>query len=204
MNSKQNFKENVYKVYNIISGWYFQNRSRDLFEKSYLDRIISLIKPNSKILDLGCGTGKPIAEYFIKQGFSVTGVDASERLIDIAAREVPSMKCIFQDMRSISLGKKFDCIFAWHSFFHLTKSDQRNIFGIFEKHIVPNGVLVFTSGPDEGEIYSENGGQMLYHASLSQQEYKKLLDKHNFELLSVNVEDPDCGDATIWIARYKS
>ncbi len=49
----------------------------------------------------------------------------------------------------------------------LNKDCQRNIFKIFEKHIEPNGILVLTSGPEELEAWSDNGGEMLYHASLS-------------------------------------
>ncbi|WP_150466294.1 class I SAM-dependent DNA methyltransferase [Francisella sp. SYW-9] len=202
--NKQYAKENVCETYNKISNWFHKHRSLDLSEKPYLDQIVSLIKKNNRILDLGCGTGKPIAEYLIKNGFEVTGVDASEKQIALASKELPNMKCIYQDMRSISLNEKFNCIIAWHSFFHLNKSDQRSMFKVFEDHITSNGILVFTSGTAEGEIYSDNGGEILYHASLSQAEYKKLLHKHNFELLSLNVEDPNCGYATIWLAKYKN
>lgn len=182
--------------------WYDKHRSRELFEKPYLDKVISLIKPNGSILDLGCGTGQPIAEYFIHNGFTVTGVDGSESLIAKAKASCPDLLAIHEDMRKINLSQKFDCIIAWHSYFHLTQDDQRAMFKVFEEHINPGGFLVFTSGPTEGEVWSDNGGEMLYHASLSIEEYQSLLSQHHFEIICHKIEDPKCGEATVWVAKY--
>jgi hypothetical protein len=50
-------------------------------------------------------------------------------------------------------------------------------------------------------VWSDNGGENLYHASLSTNEYKELLEANNFKVLIHTIEDPECGDATIWIAQ---
>lgn len=112
------------------------------------------------------------------------------------------MRAICNDMRHICLEKQFDCVIAWHSFFHLYQEDQREMFKVFKQHIKPGGLLVFTSGTSESEIWSDNGGEMLYHASLSENEYQSLLDKYHFKVMLHKTEDPDCGDATVWVAKY--
>ena len=61
--------------------------------------------------------------------------------------------------------------------------------------------MLFTSGPDEGENWSDNGGYLLYHASLSPEEYKALLENNSFKIIAHNVQDPECGGATIWVAQ---
>lgn len=195
-------KKDVYETYEIISDWYTQHRSQDLFEKPYLDKIITLIKPEASILDLGCGTGRPIAEYFISKGFSVTGVDGSQKQINKAQENLPTLIAIHQDMRELNVNKTFDCIIAWHSYFHLPKEDQRKMFNLFHKHIKPGGILVFTSGTNESEQWSDNGGEMLYHASLNTSEYHALLSEHQFTVICHKVKDPDCGNATIWVSKY--
>lgn len=195
-------KDNVIETYEKIADWYDKHRSRELFEKSYLDMAICRMPPNSKVLDLGCGTGQPIAEYFIEKGFQVTGVDGSKAQIEMAKVRVPGMKCFVSDMRQLDLHEKFDCIIAWHSFFHLPKDDQRAMFKIFEDHINHGGVLLFTSGPDEGEVWSDNGGEQLYHASLSPAEYTRRLNEHHFTVTAHNIEDENCGGATVWVAQY--
>ncbi len=194
-------KTHVYKIYDKISDWFDKHRSQELFEKPYLDMAIYLLKPNDKVLDLGCGTGEPIAKYFIEKGFLVTGIDASKKQIELAKMRVPKMKSIVADMRELNLSEKFNCIIAWHSFFHLPKEDQRKMFKVFEGHIMNDGILIFTSGPEEGEVWGNNGGEDLYHASLSQEEYIKLLEEHHFKLAMNTIEDPHCGGATVWVAQ---
>jgi hypothetical protein len=65
----------------------------------------------------------------------------------------------------------------------------------------PTGILVFTGGPEEGEEWGQMDGHDFYHASLSAPEYESLLKKHNFEILLHRIEDPNCGDHTVWIAQ---
>ena len=78
------------------------------------------------------------------------------------------------------------------------------MFNIFVKHLRDDSILMFTTGPEAGEIWSDNGGENLYHASLSPDEYKQLLKEHGFELIDYKINDKDCNDHTIWLARYKN
>ena len=76
------------------------------------------------------------------------------------------------------------------------------MFTVFQRHLRIGGALVFTSGVFESE---EVGGDLfedlLYHASLDSSEYAELLDRHGCEVIVHNVEDPECGGHTVWIAR---
>lgn len=194
-------KTKVYEVYDEIINWFDDARTKSLMESEYLNLIVETIPPQSSILDLGCGTGEPIAKFFIEKGFKVTGVDGSQKMIELCKKRFPSERWIVSDMRDIHLQQRFDAILAWHSFFHLDCDSQRNIFKIFESHIKPCGILAFTSGEEEGEVWSENGGQQLYHASLSTKEYNSLLYDSSFKVLVHKVRDPECGEATVWLAQ---
>jgi len=198
-----NNKDAVYKTYEKIADWMDEHRSRTLFEKPYLDRTIAYLEPNATILDLGCGTGEPIGQYFVDAGFQVTGVDGSNKMLEIAKSRCPKIRFILNDMRTINLNEKFDGIVAWHSFFHLSQDDQRAMFKTFASHLKTGGVLLFTSGPEAGEVWSDNGGENLYHASLSPEEYKALLKQHGFALIEHKTSDPECGNATVWLAKLE-
>ncbi|MBU6139944.1 MAG: class I SAM-dependent methyltransferase [Proteobacteria bacterium] len=100
------------------------------------------------------------------------------------------------DMRDLNLGKKFAVILAWDSFFHLTRAEQRSMFATFAAHILAGGILAFTSGSSDGEVWSDNNGEMLYHSSLSKEEYRDLLERHGFEVLLCDVSE-----RVVWVAK---
>ena len=60
---------------------------------------------------------------------------------------------------------------------------------------------MFTTGPDEGESIGSYCGEPLYHASLSPAEYRSRLAEHGFEVVLHVVDDADCGNHTVWLAR---
>jgi hypothetical protein len=103
-------------------------------------------------------------------------------------------------MRTLSLARRFDGILAWDSFFHLCPDDQRRMFSIFRDHAAPRAALMFTSGPAYGEAIGSYQGEPLYHASLDGAEYRALLSANGFEVMAHMVEDPNCGNHTIWLA----
>ena len=194
-------RDNVYKSYEKIVDWFDAHRSRDLMEKEYLDLVVQAIPKDGSVLDLGCGMGEPLAKFFIEKGYQVTGIDASRKMIALCQQRFPEQRFFVADMRNIELHEQFDAIIAWDSFFHLPQDDQRAMFKIFAAHIKPQGILVFTSGPESGEVWGDNGGQNLYHASLSADEYNHLLQQHSFRVIQHKLEDPECGDHTVWVAQ---
>ena len=198
-----NDKDYVYKAYEKIADWYDEHRSRDLFEKTWLDKAITLLPKNPHVLDLGCGMGEPMVPYFLEKGCVITGIDASTKLIALAKSRYPEVEFFISDMRRLNLGRKFDLVIAWHSFFHLSQEDQRRMFKTFASHLKLGGILLFTSGVESGEIWSDNGGEDLYHASLSSEEYDERLKQHGFIVIDYNISDPECGDATVWFAKLE-
>ncbi|MNK41470.1 dTDP-3-amino-3,4,6-trideoxy-alpha-D-glucopyranose [compost metagenome] len=196
-------RKNVYQVYNKIGEWFAENRYTDSVELVYLDPIIGQLPPNASVLDVGCGNGKPILEYFINHNIRVVGIDASEKMLDLAQANFPNTRLMLMDMRELRLHEKFDVLIAWHSFFHLPAADQPAMFKIFKNHLNPDGILLFTSGTERGEACGENGGENLFHASLDTAEYRALLEANKFVVLKHQVKDPDCGGANVWLAQYK-
>jgi len=178
-----------------------RSREKVFIEKSWLDRFCALIKPGGTILDLGCGPGRPMAAYLLSQGFDVCGVDSSPTMISLARGNFPDCEWIVADMRTLALGRSFDGVMAWDSFFHLNHDDQRRMFGIFRAHAKPGAPLLFTSGPQHGETIGQLCGEPLYHASLSPDEYRALFAENGFEPVAEKMEDRDCGLHSVWLAR---
>jgi cyclopropane fatty-acyl-phospholipid synthase-like methyltransferase len=180
-----------------------KDRERCLFEKPWLDRFLSLVPARASILDIGCGSGEPIARFFIEQGHEVTGADSSASLIDLCKSRFPMQRWIVADMRELHLDERFDGVMAWDSFFHLCPEDQRQMFPLFRKHSAPNAALLFTSGTSHGEAIGEYRGEPLYHGSLDTREYSKLLHENEFEIVSHVERDVACGLRTVWLAHVR-
>jgi SAM-dependent methyltransferase len=192
----------IIELYERQASHWIESRARsNLFEKAWLDRFGALVPPGCGILDLGCGSGEPIAAYLIGLGHPVTGVDSSPALIEACSKRFPEQDWIIADMRALALQRNFCGIIAWDSFFHLAHDDQRRMFPLFRAHAAPGAPLLFTSGPAHGEAIGEIGGEPLYHASLGPAEYRSLLDSNGFRVVEHIVEDPDCGGHTVWLAQ---
>ena len=173
-------------------------------EAPHLDAFGNMLAPGASVLDIGCGGGEPVAARLIRQGFAVTGIDSSQNLIALASARFPHAQWLVADMRSLNLGRRFDGLLAWHSFFHLSAADQRAMFPIFAAHAAPGAHLVFTSGPMAGEAIGEWQGEPLYHASLNPEDYRALLADNGFEVISYTEGEPIIAGPTVWSARYRS
>lgn len=202
------YAENPHPAAGRIIGLYDRHapafdrlRGKSLMERAWLDRFRAAMPADATVLDLGCGSGEPMARYLIENGHPLTGVDSAPAMLALCRTRFPDQRWIESDMRAISLGEHFGGILAWGSFFHLPYQDQRAMFGVFRDHAAPGAALMFTSGPRHGEAIGEFEGEALYHASLAPDEYRRLLADNGFQVLSYVESDPTCGDSTIWLAQ---
>ncbi len=100
------------------------------------------------LLDLACGTGR-LSEFFIRQGYDVISVDASEDML-ARARELLSQYgnralLLQQDMRKLDLyGTVRACVCALDSVNHLINpEDVQAAFNNVSLFLEPGGVFVF-------------------------------------------------------------
>jgi SAM-dependent methyltransferase len=193
--------DRIVDLYHRHADVWDRERPRRLMEKAWLDRFMALLRPSGSVLDIGCGCAEPIARYFVEAGYRVTGVDSSARMIGMCGVRFRDHDWRVADMRTLRLGRAFDGVLAWNSFFHLAPDDQRRMFPVFRAHAAPDAALMFTSGPRAGEAVGTFHGEPLYHASLDEAEYRSLLDANGFAVVSYVAEDPQCGRHTIWLAR---
>jgi SAM-dependent methyltransferase len=192
----------IISLYDRHAQTWDQERPRRLMEKVWLDRFLALLPAGGSILDIGCGSGEPLARYLIDAGHALTGIDASPRMIGICQSRFPQHRWRVADMRQLSLHERFDGLIAWDSFFHLTPEDQQKMFPRFRAHAGPRSALLFTSGPRHGDAIGTYHGERLYHGSLDPAEYRMLLASNGFEVVSHIAEDPACGGHTAWLARF--
>jgi trans-aconitate methyltransferase len=182
-------------------SWDADRRAADWIDKPFIERFLSELSEGATVLDLGCGGGEPVARHMVSAGFRVTGVDSSPTLASLCQSRMPDQEWIMVDMRSLALGRRFQGILAWDSFFHLRDEDQRKILPVFAAHAAAGAVLMFNAGPAKGEAIGSYRGDPLYHASLDPSEYEALLADAGFELIEHSINDPAKGGRIFWLAR---
>lgn len=188
-------------VYDRQAATFDARRGRSLFEARWLARFAACLPAGGRVLDLGCGGGEPIARWFIAEGFTVTGVDFSQPMLDMARARWPAGDWHHADMRSLDLGRRFDGVIAWNSFFHLTPDEQRAVLPRFANHLAPGGSLLLTVGPRHGEVTGTVGDEQVYHASLSPAEYATALEDCGLRLTGFLAEDPETNQHSVLMAR---
>ena len=179
------------EIYDGFAATYDQNRG--LFDMTGVitDFYGGLALNSGRLLDLGCGAGEPFARFFIEHGWKVTGVDFSRRMLELAARYVPSMHTVYADMRDIHFdADQFDAVTAVYSLFHVPKADHQPLFDKIYRCLKPGGKFLFTyatrqyTGQDTFEGYKEFMGEQLFYSHKTTQELYADLKETGFLVLS--------------------
>jgi SAM-dependent methyltransferase len=107
----------------------------------------SLIEPKT-LLHLASGAG--IGDYTFKEHFTVTGVDISQGMLEVARQVNPEVTYHYGDMRTVDLGKKFDAVAIPDSIGYMTKlEDLCKTFHTACNHLQKGGVLLITAHMQE-------------------------------------------------------
>lgn len=188
-------------VYERNAARFDAARGKTLFEQPWLERFCGLLPERAPVLDVGCGSGDPISRYLIEMGYDVTGVDYAQAMVGLAAQRFPSAIWACHDMRTLALSRCFDGVIAWHSFFHLTPEEQAATLPRLVDHVAPGGALMLTVGPRAAETTGHVSGETVYHASLSEQDYRQLLAELGVTVMDFVRDDRACGGATVLLAQ---
>jgi len=170
-------------------------------ERAWLDRLCSGLPAGAAVLDIGCGSGLPIAAELVRRGYAVTGIDFAAPMLDLARRNVPGATFALADMRTLALGREFRAVLAWDSFFHLAPGDQAAMFPVFAHHMAPGGRLLLTTGPNMSEVTGHVGGEPVYHASLAPCDYRRHMAANGIKPVEFRPEDPGSDFHSVWLAE---
>ncbi|RST00740.1 class I SAM-dependent methyltransferase [Streptomyces sp. WAC07149] len=103
----------------------------------------------ARVLDVGSGTGRPVAAALVGAGFRVTGIDVSATMVELARSQVPGGDFRLADVRTYEPGERFDAVCA---FFPLLLMPQRDVAASLERiasWVAPGGYLLFATVPGD-------------------------------------------------------
>ena len=103
------------------------------------------LRPGAAVLDLGCGAGVPATRWLSGRGFDVTGVDLSERQLDLARRLVPGATFLKRDMTEGDFDAgTFDAVVAFHSIIHVPREEHPALLQKIRRWLTPGGLFLAT------------------------------------------------------------
>ena len=104
------------------------------------------IRAGVDVLDVACGTGVLFPDYLSRGVNSITGVDLSSEMVNIASKKFPEENVVVfcGDIETISLSRYFDCCIIYNAFPHFF--DPANLIGRLARFLKPGGRLSVAHG----------------------------------------------------------
>ncbi|MBI2024028.1 class I SAM-dependent methyltransferase [Candidatus Giovannonibacteria bacterium] len=148
-------------TYNRIAEDWFKDHHGDTWWVEGTDKFVSFLKPGALVLDVGCGAGVK-SKYLLDKGLKVVGVDFSEKMVEIAQREVPGATFSVADIKDLSVLKEnFNGILAQAVLLHIPKSEAGDVIKGLRDKLIDRGYLYIAvkqkrKGAKEEEILKED------------------------------------------------
>ena len=153
--------------YNTIAPqWAAARRTFHGRERDYLDLLLAPLPQNACVLDLGCGTGRPMAEYVLAKGFRVIGVDQSGELLKIARADFPSARWVLAALETYAFPDSFGAALLWDSLFHIERSQHEPLLRRVIERLPAGGRLMLTAGGSAHPAFTDRMyGQTFFYDS---------------------------------------
>jgi len=178
-------KDTVRESYNTIADEYLAKRAKKSTDIALLDQFTKYLEPNAKVLDAGCGAGVPVAKI-LNERFKVTGVDFSQKQIELAKENVPNAILICQDMTKLDFPTQFfDGICSFYAIIHIPREEHRALLENFYRILKPSGVTLLCLGAEDllDDTEEDFHGSRMYWSHFDASTYEVMLSEIGFQLI---------------------
>lgn len=146
----------VTRGYDALKGRYHEwtTANDPRYRVEYLHHLLERLPSRANVLELGCGSGLPVAKA-VSDNHSFIGVDISEEQLKLARKNAPQGQYVKADMGVIDFRpESFDAVVAFYSIFHLPREEQASLIEKIASWLRPEGLLVanFGARDDPGSV----------------------------------------------------
>lgn len=127
---------------------YAADRTASPTELALIDELLKRCPTGSRILDAGCGQGRPILTT-LAEATDAVGIDLSRRQLELAREVTPATPLMQGDVAKLPLeSNTVDAIVALHTVIHIPAVLQSTVIGEFARVLRPGGWLLVSDGPE--------------------------------------------------------
>ena len=189
------------EFYESLGADYESAFGHDVGVHRFLEKVLTLLPPSSKVLDLGCGTGSPVSKTLASNGHKVTGIDIAPSMVKLSRKAVPTGVFEVADMTDYIPKEKMHAAFNVLSLFLLSREGMENMSKKWAEWLLPDGfVCICTVDPEKyhptKEMYDEDGmcvrdlkfvfmGRETWLTLMTKDGWKRLLEGVGFEIIEI-------------------
>lgn len=153
-------------------------------EARILPLVTDGLAPGSVLLDLGCGTGQPIATHFAAAGFRIAGVDQSPVMLALARQRLPEHEWHLASIENFPQVTPVAGVIAWDSLFHIPRDRHAEILRRIRTTLPQGGRVALTAGGSEHPAFTDTMlGHRFFYDSHPPQQTARLLDASGFRIV---------------------
>ena len=149
---------------------------------AYLAILTDRLAIGARIVDIGCGCGRPIAARLAEQ-HQVTGIDISRKQIELARQAVPNASFIFGDVTAFDFqANSFDAAIMVYTLFHIPRDDHPKFLLKLHSWLDAGGYCLLSLAEHSEAGYTEDGffGTSMYWSNFSSDETITILRRTGF------------------------
>lgn len=182
---------NRYSYNRIAQQW--DEARRDFFgcEQAHLDLLLANLPASATVLDVGCGTGRPMAEYVLAHGYHIVGIDQSEAMLQLAQQRFPQADWREAVLETCEFAGTYNAAICWDSLFHIERQYHEPILRRIFNALVPYGKLMLTVGGSAHPAFTDYMfGHEFFYDSWPPEQATQLLESIGFEVVQAEFINP--------------